>query len=102
MSQLEKLGWKVDFDGKINHYEELRPLSDPDDGVAKNPRFVGRVAEEVNKRVVAELKKGNVALTLGGDHSIGLGTTTGTLEVFPEACVIWVDAHAVSNHLYET
>ncbi|KAJ9055982.1 Arginase, catabolizes arginine to ornithine and urea [Entomophthora muscae] len=100
--QLEKLGWKVDFDGKIHDFEEIRPQSDPDDGVAKNPRFVGRVAEEVNKRVVAELKKGNVALTLGGDHSIGLGTTTGTLEVFPEACVIWVDAHADINGVDDT
>lgn len=100
--QLEELGWKIDYDGKINDYEELRPDCDPDDGVAKNPRFVGRVAEKVNQRVAEELRKGNVALTLGGDHSIGLGTTTGTLEVFPDACVVWIDAHADINSVDET
>ncbi|KAI0242509.1 Arginase, catabolizes arginine to ornithine and urea, partial [Massospora cicadina] len=100
--QLEKLGWSVEFDGVIHTFGELRPEFDPDDGVAKNPRFVGRVAEEVNRRVAEELKKGNVALTLGGDHSIGLGTTTGTLEVFPEACIIWVDAHADINGVDDT
>lgn len=100
--QLEKLGWRVEHDGAIHTFEELRPESDPNDGVVKNPRFVGRVAEEVNRCVADQLKKGNVALTLGGDHSLGLGTVTGTLEVFPEACIIWVDAHADINGVDDT
>jgi len=101
-AQLESLGWQIEHDGQVNDYEELRPENDPNDGVAKNPRFVGRVANEVNCRVVEELKKGNIALTLGGDHSIGLGTTTGTLEVYPEACVMWIDAHADINGVDDT
>ncbi|KAI0225155.1 Arginase, catabolizes arginine to ornithine and urea [Massospora cicadina] len=55
--------------GNIHIFEELCPELDPDDGVAKNPRFVDRVAEEVIRRVAERLKKGNVALTLGSDHS---------------------------------
>ncbi|KAI9293099.1 Ureohydrolase [Neoconidiobolus thromboides FSU 785] len=102
VQQIQELGYNVEFDGKIHNFEEIRPQSDPDVGVAKNPRFVGAVAEQVNLKVAEELKKGHFALTLGGDHSIGLGTTTGTLDVFPDACVIWVDAHADINGVDDT
>jgi len=42
-------------------------------------------------------KKGELPVTLGGDHSLAMGTISGTLEAYPDACVIWVDAHADIN-----
>ncbi|KAI9604855.1 hypothetical protein H4Q26_002825 [Puccinia striiformis f. sp. tritici PST-130] len=41
--------------------------------------------------------KGEMIVTIGGDHSLAIGTLSGTLNAFPEACVIWVDAHADIN-----
>ncbi|CAB4377102.1 unnamed protein product [Rhizophagus irregularis] len=55
------------------------------------------VAETVSKAVESHLKRKQVALTLGGDHSLALGTVSGTLSVYPDACLIWVDAHADIN-----
>lgn len=63
----------------------------------KNPRTVNAVARSVADRVEAISKAGDLPLTLGGDHSLGLGTVTGTLRSHPSAGVIWVDAHADIN-----
>lgn len=38
-----------------------------------------------------------MCLTLGGDHSIGLGTVHGHLSAQPETSLLWVDAHADIN-----
>ena len=38
-----------------------------------------------------------MALTLGGDHSIAIGTVAGSAAVYPNLGVIWVDAHADIN-----
>jgi Arginase family len=35
------------------------------------------------------------AITLGGDHSLGMGTVSGTCAAHKNVGVIWVDAHAV-------
>jgi arginase len=79
-----------------------------------------QVTESVAKRVYAHASKGQLTVTLGGDHSLvrfqislfrstwistkhirwyhaqAMGTVSGTFKAYPEACLIWVDAHAVS------
>jgi arginase len=96
IEQLQELEWAVEFDGhhKLN---ELRPAEDPNIGKLKKPRYVSRVTESVSKAVESHLKRKQLALTLGGDHSLALGTVMGTLSVYPDACLIWVDAHADIN-----
>ncbi|GMH90675.1 hypothetical protein TL16_g11837 [Triparma laevis f. inornata] len=42
-------------------------------------------------------KEGRFPLTLGGDHSISLGSLAGVLRSRPNTGVIWVDAHADLN-----
>lgn len=81
------------FDGH-HQFEDIRLASDPPIGKLKNPRYVSRVCEEVSKAVSAHVKQGRLPLTLGGDHSLGMATISGTLSQYPDACVIWVDAHA--------
>ena len=36
-------------------------------------------------------------LTLGGDHSVGLGSVAGILSARPDTGIIWLDAHADIN-----
>ncbi|KAF9098993.1 Arginase, catabolizes arginine to ornithine and urea [Mortierella sp. GBA35] len=93
LDQLKDLGWSVSFDGHRD-YTQLRPASDPPVGKLLNARYVSAVTESVAHSVEAHLKKGSLALTLGGDHSVALGTFAGTARVHPDAALIWIDAHS--------
>ncbi|CAG8770875.1 4090_t:CDS:2, partial [Ambispora leptoticha] len=55
------------------------------------------VTKNVAQVVQDHVKKGNLALTLGGDHSLAMGTVFGTFSVHPDAVLIWIDAHADIN-----
>ena len=47
--------------------------------------------------MVRILEQGRLALTLGGDHSVGLGSLAGSLDHCEDTVVFWVDAHADIN-----
>ncbi|KAH9950207.1 Ureohydrolase [Amylocystis lapponica] len=96
VGQLTELGWNVQFDGH-HQFEEIGALDDPPIGKLKNPRFVSRVCKAVAEVVGGHAQKGQLPLTLGGDHSLAMGTISGTLSRYPDACVVWVDAHADIN-----
>ncbi len=54
--------------------------------------------EDLARMVAASLKNGSLPFTVGGDHSLGLGTLAGTSNVNgPEIGIIWIDAHADIN-----
>jgi len=101
IGQITELGWKVKFDGH-HQFEEVNASSDPPIGILKNPRLVSRVTKAVAKVVGDHARKGELPVTLGGDHSLAMGTISGTLSVHPETCVIWVDAHADINTVEST
>jgi arginase len=43
-------------------------------------------------------KRGDTPFTLGGDHSIGIGTVAGSLDFYnKDLTTIWIDAHADIN-----
>ncbi|KAI6127717.1 Ureohydrolase [Pisolithus thermaeus] len=116
ITRLEELGWHVLFDGH-HQFEEISAASDPPVGKLKNPRLVSRVCESVANAVGTHVRNGQLPVTLGGDHSLvckclfttcslgslneicsqAMGTISGTLSSYPDACVIWVDAHADIN-----
>ncbi|CAK5279443.1 unnamed protein product [Mycena citricolor] len=96
VEQLTELGWKVRFDGH-HQFEEINAVQDPPIGKLKNPRLVSKVTEAVAKAVGGHAKLGELPVTLGGDHSLAMGTISGTLDAHPDACVVWVDAHADIN-----
>ncbi|OCF40716.1 arginase [Kwoniella heveanensis CBS 569] len=77
--------------------EVVQRLPDPDIGLMKKPRLVSAVNEKVAKQVGEIAEKGWLPLTLGGDHSLAMGTVAGTKSKYPDACLIWVDAHADIN-----
>ncbi|KAJ2927744.1 hypothetical protein H1R20_g9347, partial [Candolleomyces eurysporus] len=101
--QLEDLGWKVKFDGH-HEFENISAslTSDPPIGKLKNPRLVSQVTEAVAKAVGAHVQNGELPVTIGGDHSLAMGTISGTLSHYPNACVVWVDAHADINTVETT
>jgi len=99
--QIEGLGWKVTFDGH-HQFEEVSLQNDPPIGILKNPRLVSKVSRAVADAVGAHAKKGELPVTIGGDHSLAMGTISGTLSHYPDACVVWVDAHADINTIEST
>lgn len=52
---------------------------------------------QLSQKVGKIIQDGRMCLTLGGDHSIGVGTVHGHLKVQPETSLLWVDAHADIN-----
>lgn len=63
----------------------------------KNPRTVGQANEKLAKTVTEVKKSGRICLTVGGDHSLAVGTIAGHAKVHPDLCVVWVDAHSDIN-----
>ena len=68
----------------------------------KRPRAVSAVTRRIGEQVYEHAKQGRCVLTLGGDHSIAIGTIGGTAKAIRERlgrdiAVIWVDAHADIN-----
>ena len=103
IKQLEQdLDFNVSYDGQVHNYAEKVPSEDPDYRGMKQPKFVSAVTQEVSQQVYAHAKEGRLVLTLGGDHSIAIGTVSGTAKAVRERlgkdiAVIWVDAHADIN-----
>ncbi|KAG6898270.1 hypothetical protein C0992_000715 [Termitomyces sp. T32_za158] len=93
IEQIANLGWRVKFDGH-HQFEDVDAASDPPVGILKNPRLVSRVAEAVAKAVGEHARNGELTVTLGGDHSL--------VVAHPEACLIWIDAHADINTVETT
>jgi arginase len=98
----EDLGYKVHHDDTVHSYKELFPESDPPFRGMKNPKTVSAVTKKISDQVYEHAKEGRTVLTLGGDHSIAIGTISGTAKAIRERlnrelAVIWVDAHTDIN-----
>lgn len=98
----EELGYNLHHDDTVHSYKELMPPDDPDVRGMKNPLAVSAVTKKLSEQVYSHAKDGRCVLTLGGDHSIAIGTISGTAKAIHERlgremAVIWVDAHADIN-----
>jgi arginase len=98
----EELGYKLHHDDTVHSYKDLMPSFDPDIRGMKNPLAVAAVTKKLSEQVYSHAKEGRCVLTLGGDHSIAIGTISGTAKAIRERlgremAVIWVDAHADIN-----
>ncbi|KAI9643748.1 Arginase, catabolizes arginine to ornithine and urea [Ciborinia camelliae] len=98
----EDLGYKLHHDNTVHSYKELIPTDDPDHRKMKNPRAVSAVTQKLSQQVYEHAKEGRCVLTLGGDHSIAIGSVSGTAKAIRERlgremALIWVDAHADIN-----
>ncbi|ORY65652.1 hypothetical protein BCR35DRAFT_308594 [Leucosporidium creatinivorum] len=99
LDDIKALGYEVDFQGAdtLAHALVSDGTADPDIGKLKKPRLVSKVTKELAERVYAHSSKGQLTVTLGGDHSLAMGTVSGTFKQYPEAALIWIDAHADIN-----
>ncbi|CAK7199779.1 Arginase, catabolizes arginine to ornithine and urea [Sporothrix eucalyptigena] len=100
----DELGYNLHGDDQVHLYTDLVPASDPDYRGMKNPRAVSAVTRRIADQVYEHSRAGRLTLTLGGDHSIAIGTIAGTAKATRERlgprgemAVIWVDAHADIN-----
>ncbi|KAL4706836.1 hypothetical protein ACJJTC_010070 [Scirpophaga incertulas] len=66
------------------------------DNMAHLP-LVSACNRQLSNRVSQVLRDGRVVVTIGGDHSIGVGTVDGHYKVNEDMILIWVDAHADIN-----
>jgi arginase len=98
LNQLEEMGYDVEYEANEN-ISDLRPAEDPDTLNLKQPKYVSAVTETVSKQILKSAQEGKFVLTLGGDHSVALATVSGVFGAYPNACLIWVDAHAVSIYI---
>lgn len=107
VSQLTNLGWKVDCTQALNDYANFMPTEVKDYGVVKNAEYVSAVCKSVSESVSSFAQKGQLALTIGkppinvlirgGDHSLAMGTISGSARVYPNIGILWIDAHAVNT-----
>ncbi|MCJ1308686.1 Arginase, catabolizes arginine to ornithine and urea [Agyrium rufum] len=98
------LSYTLHHDNTVHTYSSYMPTSDPPIRGMKNPLAVSAVTEQIASQVYTHAREGRLVLTLGGDHSIAIGTVAGTARAIRERAVgdgemglIWVDAHADIN-----
>lgn len=77
-------------------------MPDPDHRGMKGARAVSAVTKAIKDQVYEHASQGRTVLTLGGDHSIAIGTVAAIAKATKERlgkeiAVIWVDAHADLN-----
>ncbi len=63
----------------------------------KFPKELGDACQDIARLAEVSSKEGAFTLTLGGDHSIAIGSIGGALLSRPDLGVIWVDAHGDFN-----
>jgi arginase len=96
---LKTLGHEVEDGGNIpvrlpeeQHFGDQR---------AKYLKEIAATSQEVAQRVCQTLEAGYFPITLGGDHSLAIGTQAGVAKYFhdrkQEVGCLWIDAHADMN-----
>uniref|UniRef100_K7FJU5 Arginase n=1 Tax=Pelodiscus sinensis TaxID=13735 RepID=K7FJU5_PELSI len=65
--------------------------------LVKYPRSVGLASQVLADSVSGAVAAGHRCVTIGGDHSLAVGSISGHTRQCPHLCVIWVDAHADIN-----
>jgi arginase len=100
---IESLGWKI---GKISEVDihNLKWNSPQADIPAhqqglkiKFPKELGEICNDIATDSKKSHEDREFTLTLGGDHSIAIGSIGGALLARPNLGVIWVDAHGDFN-----
>lgn len=62
------------------NFPAISKADDPDIGMLKNPRLVSETNKTLMKTIKSHTDKGEFIVTIGGDHSLGIGTVGATLN----------------------
>jgi len=97
VSELYQLGWEVNDIGDLS-FENVPAEEDPQsaEGI-KSPRQVGGACKKIFDSVYKHAVEGKLCLTLGGDHSLAIGTIAALIRAWQDLVIIWVDAHGDIN-----
>jgi arginase len=94
-ARLQEIGLDVDDWGDVE-----APVPETTDEGSANARYLGPI-KVTSGRVAAlvsdAVSKGHVPLTLGGDHSIAIGTLGGMALARGPGAALWIDAHGDLN-----
>lgn len=53
--------------------------------------------DQLKNKCSTLVNKNDILVTLGGDHSIAIGSVGATLDKYPDARLVWIDAHGDIN-----
>lgn len=83
---------------KFFNVQDLGDLNSSNEANAKEDvHAISDYNHRIMQVALEELNKNRTVLTLGGDHSIAIGTLAASLIHKPDCKVVWVDAHADVN-----
>ncbi|KAK5779771.1 arginase PWA37_000983 [Arxiozyma heterogenica] len=105
-SDLRELGWDITVESPLDE-EYLQKMMEKDAVTdrfknTKRPGLVGTTTKTIYENVSKLAQDNKFVLTLGGDHSIAIGTVSGVQEAYSDLGLIWIDAHADINTLEST
>ncbi|KAL6925448.1 hypothetical protein ACO0SA_000044 [Hanseniaspora valbyensis] len=104
----EKLKWKTEVLEPLAglDLENLKKEADLKEKITKPTIKRADLVALANKKIFEScrdgINKGEFQLTIGGDHSIAIGSVAGLLSRHPNAGLIWIDAHADINTVNTT
>ena len=82
---------------RLEDHGDLREDRAEEDTLDSRQLATARFSRATYHKVREILSRGELALTLGGDHSVGLGSVAASLAEDEDCVVVWVDAHADIN-----
>ena len=67
------------------------------DNKRKNINYINKFNSELYDLVCSSINNGNLPITLGGDHSIAIGSALASIKSYNNLGIIWIDSHADFN-----
>ena len=101
ISAVKHAGWRVKDDRTLkvipptsSQVADSEKYAKETGALAHNSSAIGAFLKSLSEETEAIARRDELVLTIGGDHSIALGSLAGILRARPDTGVIWVDAHA--------
>lgn len=97
---IDELKHCMQLEGK-DTIEKISIVNEDENFEYKDIKYINSIAkncETLGQKVIETLKDNKVPVTIGGDHSVAMGSISAVASTLDEDLgVIWVDAHADSN-----
>lgn len=98
VGEMQRLGWNVkDYGDLVFERSERDTGLMTGEHTVKSLSCVANAVHKLSTQVEKVLREDRLPITIGGDHSLGIGTIAGHAKVNRDLCVIWIDAHADIN-----
>lgn len=91
---LEELGFNLDIINPPKKLaSEISKLKSNKKNRIKNIDAILKINEWLSNTVQSSIKEDYIPLTIGGDHSLAIGTISGITSVLNNTGVLWIDRH---------